>query len=232
MRRQVNGRAYWLACISTGRPQAVEAMAGHLGGATWYTRPTDAYGDVRVEGLSAARNRALVDAFELGLPCVQVSDDLKGVKRLEPDGQVIAIHLVSALGDMLEALFAGHARLAGVAPTANPFYARRRLAVSHFCVGDLIAVRPSAPRFDEALPLKEDYDFTCQHLASWGAVARCDWLLANFAHRSNRGGAVDVRTVELEQAAIERLKARWPQWIADNPRRANEVLLRCSLSAA
>jgi hypothetical protein len=117
-------------------------------------------------------------------------------------------------------------KLAGVAPTSNPFYGSTTLKLRHFIVGDLMLAAPNPLRFDPAFALKEDYDYTCQHLARYGGVVRVDWILASFRHRTNKGGAVDVRTPELEQEAIVRLKEKWPDWIRDNPRRENEVLLR------
>jgi hypothetical protein len=45
-------------------------------------------------------------------------------------------------------------------------------------------------------------------------------------HRANPGGAVAVRTPEVEQEAIAYLRGKWGDWIKDNPRRPNEILLR------
>jgi predicted dienelactone hydrolase len=83
---------------------------------------------------------------------------------------------------------------------------------------------PSAPRFDTELKLKEDYDYTAQHIALHGVVARCDFIFASFKHRTNAGGAVAYRTPEVEQESIKRLQDKWGDAIRLNPRRENEIL--------
>jgi hypothetical protein len=231
-----------VAVISARRPHAVPAMLAHLGDlagdTTWYVgagesdayRAAGAAATVEAGALCPARNAALDDAAARGRDCLQLSDDLRwvgwahgrtadSVERLSL--RAAAVLLGRALAD------AGPAELAGVAPTANAYFAGAGIQSTHFVVGDLMLVRAGCPlRFDETLLLKEDYDYTCQHLARYGRVARVGRLLASFAHRSNPGGAVAYRTAAAEQAAIARLMARWPNAIAPNPRRANEVLLR------
>ena len=96
-----------------------------------------------------------------------------------------------------------------------------------FVVGSCCAIKPgSGLYFDTNLKLKEDYDYTAQHIAKFGGVLRCDDLLASFSHYSNSGGAVDIRSDHEERLAIQLLKNKWPEWIKDHPRRRNEVLLR------
>jgi hypothetical protein len=135
---------------------------------------------------------------------------------------------VAAAVQHLAAAAAGvGAQLAGCAPTDNPFFSKQRVHTSAFIVGDFMWVAGGCPeRFDEQLPLKEDYDYTLRHLAAYGRVARVDQLLASFAHRTNKGGAVAYRTPELEQQAITRLTDKWGDAIRPNPKRSNEVLLR------
>lgn len=93
-------------------------------------------------------------------------------------------------------------------------------------MGDFILVHPCKLFFDEQMKLKEDYDYTMAHIYEFGGVARCNAILAHFAHRSNAGGAVDFRTAEREQEAIAHLKKKWGAYIQDNPKRPNEILLK------
>lgn len=230
-----------VAVISARRPDAPRRLADHLAGlptATWYvaTGDTDGYTaaglppDSLVEAgpLCRARNAALDAAGDRW--CLQLSDDLRKVgflaDRAGKPGIVPAqlAEVVDQLTDVMRSMPAAH--LGGLAPTFNAFYAKHRIAPRGFIVGDLMLIRPTPLRFDEGLSLKEDYDFTCQHLAAYGQVARADWLLADFVHRSNPGGAVSYRTPAAEQEAIGRLRAKWPAAIRPNPRRPNEVLLR------
>lgn len=239
--------SYHVAVISAGRPGSVPAMLTHLGDmpSTWYV-PDGEGADYRYTGgqriaviesggLCASRNAALDTADRLGLPCLQLSDDL--VKLELAHGPTRADVEPTTLADVVSHLSAAMAtngaQLAGVAPTANPYFSRQRINPTGFVVGDLILVAEGCPlRFDTELRLKEDYDYTCQHLEAYGRVARCDHVLASFKHRTNKGGAVAVRTPEVEQASIARLLDRWPAHIRPNPKRPNEVLLRWKPNAA
>lgn len=231
MRRDLGA---YVAIISAGRPGNVVPLSALVGMATWVVPEPQmhAYRNAGAElvapdggGLCAARNAALAVAFDAGVPCIQVSDDLRRLKLVTLEAvrplsfQQAARLLLSGLGD---------ARLAGCAPTDNPFYVDRANPIRrhHFVVGDLIAVAPCMLRFDTRLRLKEDYDYTLQHLATYGLVHRRDDILASFLHRDNAGGAAGYRTRALEQESIAYLKDKWPGRIVDNPRRANEVLLR------
>jgi hypothetical protein len=171
--------------------------------------------------LVGARNLALHHAFVHGHDCVQVSDDLKRIRALGHD----ELTLGQAILRMDEALYETGLALAGCSPTDNLYFAKEGVATRKFIVGDLIMVRPTELRFDTNLRLKEDYDFTLQHWATYGGAARCDYIAPSFAHYTNAGGAVATRTAEREQECIAYLKAKWPGLIRDNPRRANEILL-------
>lgn len=228
--------SYRVYVISHLRPKAVEKMSLWVGAATWCVGtgegPTyQAAGAERVVetgGLCRSRNWALEDAFARGVACVQVSDDLRGLARIDEIGKnaKTKIPLRTAVEHMMTVMARVGARYAGCAPTANPFFTQREVSTRHFIVGDFITVLPTELRFDEGLRLKEDYDFTAQHLQKYGAVARCDTLMAQFAHRTNAGGAVSYRTSEKEREAIDHLKVKWPGWFVDNPRRPDEILLK------
>lgn len=64
-------------------------------------------------------------------------------------------------------------------------------------------------RYDEGLPLKEDYDMSLQMLNKHRKILR-----VNFAHyvckqHTNKGGCADYRTVEFEQDQFEALRRKW-----------------------
>jgi hypothetical protein len=221
-------------CVSAGRSQAVRPMQELLRplSVNWMVRPRDV-GPYRKagahavhtqtgEGVANARNSVL-DVVRRR-PHFQLSDDLKGIKRLvQGKGQDIAV--VVALEEMLDALEWSDFKLCGVAPTNNAFFARERNSTNLFILGDLMLIKPSHLRFDEELPLKEDYDYTLQHHAAFGGALRLDWLMPTFTHRTNKGGAVDTRTAAVEQQAIRRIMDKWPGKVRPNPRRENEILL-------
>merc|ERR1719458_2268955 len=81
-------------------------------------------------------------------------------------------------------------------------------------------------RFDPALTLKEDYDFTCAHISRYGSVLRCNRMLLDVAHYTNAGGAVSIRNAVEEQRNIKILRKKWPKAIRTHPTRKNEVILQ------
>ena len=145
---------------------------------------------------------------------------------------------LAAAARVLEALMrhgsrdARKAKLAGVYPNANSGMAMNADPVSTdlFCVGDFLVIEPDcALRFDERMTLKEDYDFTAQHLAKHGAVARSNRVWVTALHYKNEGGAVADRNDEKEQFNIALLKYKWPGAIAKHPTRGeNEVFFAWS----
>lgn len=225
--------SYAVAIISADRPQNVEPMQrmGWSAG-VWFVPVgqgqsyLDAGAGAVYEsgGLCESRNVALESAFIAGAVCIQVSDDLTKIETYN------GVAAVPATADQLITAGLSHVtrncRLVGVAPTANAFYASTKVKRRHFVVGDFMVIAPSTPRFDERLKLKEDYDFTAQHLRTYGEVARLDWWLLTFKHRTNKGGAVAYRTPELEQESIALLREKWGTWIRPNSKRPNEVLFR------
>lgn len=241
IRKDLAGRP-WLSIISAHRPENVAKMGALVGNATWYVpeNQVDLYrghGAEFVEpdggGLCPARNAALRDAWIAGGVCVQLSDDLSGVKEAYYDEQAeknkarnISFH--AAQERIWSELEGSDAYLAGCAPTANPFFFHPDRAVGrkHFIVGDYVVIKACSLTWDNNLRLKEDYDYTLQHLTEFGEVVRCNDIMPVFAHRTNKGGACAVRTSDLEQESIRYLKEKWPGKLRDNPRRKDEILLK------
>lgn len=223
-----------VAIISARRPSAVEKMKQFAPDAHWLVALGDgeAYSEagathvIESGALCESRNLALEIAFKENRPCVQLSDDLTKLQQVDDELNLWDITLDEAITAMAKITQSMGVRLAGVAPVTNTFYYSpdKPVKTQHFIVGDMIYVEPSAPRFDTELRLKEDYDFTAQHIANYGGVARCDFIFASFKHRTNAGGVVTYRTPEIEQESIARLQEKWGKAIRLNPRRDNEVL--------
>jgi hypothetical protein len=227
---------YWISIISHKRPDNVPLMKLFAPYATWYVKDraeAAVYQErgakaVGSGGLMDSRNRALADAFAQDLWCVQLSDDLRKMRLAVSTKAAISIELPEALAMVHEAMVATEAYLGGAAPTDNPFYtnANKPVSTNNFIVGDFMVIRPTPLQFDTRLRLKEDYDYTAQHLRRYGRVARCNHLLFTFQHATNPGGAVSYRTDELEQETIAYLKQKHGSWIVDNPKRKNQIILK------
>ncbi len=226
--------------ISCRRSHNVEKVQALCGDVTWIVKDDEvqdyldagAAAAVAGGGLCPSRNKAMDLAFAENAWCLELSDDLKKLQIASgtnaDDKKAVNCDLAQAVSHMKELMKMTRAYLGGVAPTPNLFYfnPNRPAKTAAFIVGDMILMRPTELRFDENLKLKEDYDYTLQHLKKYGRVARVDTVLATFDHRSNKGGAVDFRTSEKEKEAIAYLREKWPGYIRDNPRRPDEILLK------
>jgi hypothetical protein len=228
----------YVGILSHARPGTVNKVEAMVGEATWYvgegegeTYKSAGARNVKETGrLIPSRNAILNDAFEIGVPAVQFNDDVTSLKRvtfLEGKKRGVHISFEESVQMMLSALEQTGVKLAGIAPTANPLNwdPRKPVNTRNFIIADFTVCLPTELRYDINMAIKEDYDYTLQHIHKYGGVARCNEVLSDFKHKS-AGGVTDVRTAALEQAMIRYLKNKWGSVIKDNPRRPNEILLK------
>ena len=152
--------------------------------------------------------RGFVDADDWVKPRTLRDQNRAGANKLEASPVAVARLLTAVMAR------AG-AALGGAPPTANPGLAcgMPPVGAAHFVVGDFTVLdlsRPPVLRWDEAITLKEDYDYTAQHLLHHGSVARSHRILCSFEHYCNPGGAVDDRSDSREQHSIALLHHKWP----------------------
>lgn len=182
-------------------------------------------------GLCESRNACISHCVENEIRfCVQISDDLKKLVTNNLDGknkehkeltvQKLAYKMIYELSATVYALI-------GLPPTDNPYFATKDIQTGCFIVGDFMVIdtMKGTLLFDENLKLKEDYDYTLQHIKHFGNVLRYQSALATFEHYTNKGGAVDYRNSQNEQNAIKYLHNKWGEAIKLNPKRENEILL-------
>tara|TARA_R100001443_G_C3356222_1_gene178001 strand:+ start:699 stop:1379 length:681 start_codon:yes stop_codon:yes gene_type:complete len=175
--------------------------------------------------LMQSRNFALEHAFKENKICVQLSDDIKKVKLNKNFFKDKEVKLDEAIDDIINKFKKiDGVCLMGVPPTDNYFFANKLVAENKFCIGDMLFVKPNELRFDEQLTLKEDYDYTLQHIRK-NKVLRYQKYLFTFEHYSNKGGAVDVRDDKEEQRNIRILKSKWGEKVRMNTKRKNEILI-------
>lgn len=176
--------------------------------------------------LLESRNFALKHSFAQNKICVQLSDDLKKVTTNKNFSEKKTVDIDSAINDLIiQFQKINGVYLMGIPPTSNDFFAKNLISKNTFCIGDMIFVKPCNLLFDEQLTLKEDYDYTLQHLKKYGNTFRYQKYLFEFEHYKNKGGAVDYRTEKEEQKNILILKLKWGDKIRLNPKRKNEILI-------
>lgn len=176
--------------------------------------------------LMESRNFALKHAFDKNNICVQLSDDIKKVELNEAFGGKKEVPLDKAIDDLIGIFKKVNVKLMGVPPTNNHFFAKAKISKNTFCIGDMLFIKPTNLKFDEQLTLKEDYDYTLQHLTKYGHCFRYQKYIFHFQHYSNKGGAVSYRNTKEEQYNIKYLLQKWGDKIKLNTKRENEILLK------
>ena len=181
-------------------------------------------------GVSAARN-TILDTFP-GHDILMLDDDVRelgvfvgGEKRPwnTPGEQQKEIAKLFAFTRFKRGL------VFSCAPVPNAFYfsSKKPISTNLFLIGTFTGYLAKCPvRYDETMPVKEDYDFTVRVWLACGIALRFNYVYCDAVHYTNRGGAVTTRNDDTEREAISILLGRWPKYIKLNPRRQNEVLLK------
>lgn len=177
--------------------------------------------------LMDSRNIALEYCFKQNKISVQLSDDLVKVAVNDFTGKRThkTITVYEALQKILPLFVEEPYYLAGFPPTDNPFFSTKPVEYSKFIVGDFIIIKPCKLKFDTNIQLKEDYDYTLQHIKTYSGCVRYGYFLNTFKHYTNKGGVVEYRSAKKEQETIKYLMAKWPKCIIENSKRPNEILL-------
>jgi len=185
--------------------------------------------------ISDQRNVALDDAKDLDAWCVMFNDDLAvndrfptGINIVDDDLDEHPTEAAVALRLIIQNMELRGARLGGCAATTNKFFLPKdTYGTRHFIMGQLMVVAPGEElRFKRVFGSKEDYDYTCQHLATYGKVCRANRVLGNFRHNEKRGGWANYRSLEEQRLLSLALVERWHPHVVHNPRRDGEVLIK------
>lgn len=232
----------WVAIISSGRTANIPAMQTRVGPATWYVPPEEVqhYTDAgaasvvgcRARGQCIQRNDAMRDAFEIGVPIVQLDDDLKAIKRAMPDDRGIGYRVDFSFGSaiklMRSRLDLTPYKLAGCLQTDNIQNAHPDdpLRYTVYVRSSFILIKPCPIQWDERLLLKIDYDYTCQHLAGYGGVVKnCD-IMPTSPYATNSGGCQQIRNPVTMRRSVEYVSQKWPGVFRPNSKYVNEIIMR------
>lgn len=219
-------KKFQVYCISAGRADQLSFTDAELEQIHFITdKPYPVPHNTIGGGLVDSRNLALEMAFEAGLNCVQISDDLVNIKQVVRGKHGKKVSLMQAVAALQHVAENTTANLVGIPPTHNPLYCNKKYATNCFIIGDAFLAKPSRPRFDTNLMLKEDYDYTAQHLADKGTV-RMQTMTWQFRHYRNAGGAVAYRNEAKEAETVRYLMNKWPDTFRVNSKRKNEIILK------
>lgn len=94
--------------------------------------------------------------------------------------------------------------------------------------GPFQAHRPNVLRYDEALPLKEDYDLSLQHLHRYRRTLRFNAYFYQVRQNEQAGGCATYRTIEREREQFRALQRKWGSGIVREDDGADKRMVRGS----
>ena len=83
-------------------------------------------------------------------------------------------------------------------------------------------LKDSEIRYDESLPLKEDYDITLQHMLKHGGALRINYAHYNVKQAEQSGGCATYRNLEKEKEQFFMLQRKWGKDIIKRDRKSKK----------
>ena len=228
----------YIGVVSYKRPHNVKKLHEVLGTeqVTWYVRPEEEklYQDegantkaVIYKSLGDKRNRILQDGKNYDT--IFMDDDIRRFRFAINKKREIDATFQNVVEDMKKRLNEiPNAKLCGVNSIARPFFfdPLRPISLTNFCVGTICLVRKGSDILhDTQFKMKEDYDFTLQHIKRYGGALRLNYVMVRAGHWNNKGGQTEIRTDEIMDSDIKKLRVKWGRSVRLNPKRPHEILL-------
>lgn len=186
------------------------------------------YGKIVVaeKGLVNARN-FITNYFPEGKPIVQMDDDVAGFNQLENGKLVPLKSLALLINKGFQQCKEHHLHLWGISPVDNPFYMKDTISNNiKFIIGHFWGVF-NQKDIQVTMDFKEDYERTLQFLRKDGGVIRFNGVAAKTKLGAPGGIGVGAKhRLEMNKKISDKLLATYPEFVALNPRRPGEILLR------
>lgn len=171
--------------------------------------------------VARVRNYILNQEFEEGadVVCI-VDDDLKGIYRFDVDEDTKFGYVRSLIDEEDFLLFIEKYtilceefgfRLWGVNCNSDALSYRHYapFSLSSIILGPFSCHLKSDIRYDEGLPLKEDYDIAIQHLNKYRGILRLNGYHYVCEQSTNKGGCATIRNRKREKEQFELLQKKW-----------------------
>lgn len=165
-----------------------------------------------LDGNSARKFNAILDRRPTDWVLV-VDDDITAIGYFERDYQFFPDP------DYLAEMIVHHFTLAhdlgvklwGINQTYDALHYRTLTPFSLLApiLGPFMGILDTPLRFDERLPLKEDYDYWLQHLQKYRKTLRVNKYHYYHDHGSEPGGVVSFRTEQGEREQLKLLQQKW-----------------------
>tara|TARA_R110002012_G_scaffold171535_1_gene336336 strand:+ start:1435 stop:2151 length:717 start_codon:yes stop_codon:yes gene_type:complete len=162
----------------------------------------------KIKGITATRNWILEynkDDYQ-----IQVDDDARSFHKYEKT-KLVRFTDPERIDTILNTMFLITEEIGfkvwGLAMAADyKFYRPYSPFTTQGVVGaNIIGIINNPLRFDERLRVKEDYDYSMQHIYKYGGVVRTHKFGIDVIHLTNEGGCVGYRTKEVELQAYDTL---------------------------
>ena len=165
-----------------------------------------------VKGITATRNWILNNMKDEW--SVQVDDDARSFHKYE-DGNLVKFVDKERIDSFIDTMFVMTEdvgfKVWGLAMAADyKFYRPFAPFSTQGVIGaNIIGIIKNELRFDERLRVKEDYDYSMQHIYKYGGVLRTHKFGIDVAHLLNEGGCVGYRTKDVEMEAYKTLLKKY-----------------------
>ena len=178
---------------------------------------------------TAAGNRnTLLDHIPRGERIVLMDDDIKGISHLEGD-HLQQIRTTVELDFMIEMGFSvarKHRAIGfGVYPVHNAYFMSKGYAERNIVDAGIFALVNTGMRFHTGIATKEDYEFCCRAIRSYGAFIRLNEYAVN-SPAGHKGGCQEAwNDIAAARRVAAMLCAKYPDILPPNPKREGEVLM-------
>lgn len=172
--------------------------------------------------LCRIRNYILDKEFEDGADVVLIiDDDMQGIYRFEPDeNSLYGYNNVFVSSDELLEMLEHYSKLCsdfgfyfwGLNCNADALSYRHSTpfsTVSYIGGPFQVFLKGNELRYDENLPLKEDYDMTLQNCNRYRGCLRVNKYHYNCKQSKQKGGCATYRNYEREKEQLELLQKKW-----------------------
>ena len=163
--------------------------------------------------LSKVRNYILNNY--IGDRGVMVDDDIEAFKRWElKEGEAKAVNIK----DMTEFIECGfilceeagsHLWGINIIRDKGAYREYTPLSFNNYISGSFMGFLNNDIRFDESLPLKEDYDYSIMTANKYRKLLRINYAFMVKKDHANIGGCADTRTIEVEQEQMKLFINKW-----------------------
>lgn len=167
-----------------------------------------------IRGITGTRNFILDWCRSKGIKNhIQVDDDATGFFKIEKGktSQVSPYDFHLLLENMFEMTEHWGAKAFGFGMASDPKFYRcySPFSTQSIIAANIIGIIENECRFDEKCIVKEDYDYSMQHIYKYKRVIRLNKYFLKVKHLSNVGGCVSYRTFDTEKNIFKYLLQKW-----------------------